>query len=675
MKAKVNELVILGLIVGLAWVFHLGNLTGLPSQRHAWAESDRYALSLGFVENGLQFFEPQTFIYNHQFPHNWEVPGRTTITAVDFPLHDYLPAVLMKVFGSTSPWIFRLYILLYSFIGLFFLYRLSFAVTKDSIKSALVVAFAATSPVFVYYQAGFLPTIPSLANAIIGMYFYYLFLGGHQKRDFRIGLFFVTLAALSRTTFAIPLIAMLGVEFIRLLRGETKFSSLLLPVSGSILSILAYWLYNGYLREEYGSMFLNYPLPATSIEQAKEIIVYVYDTWALEYLTVYHYVIVFAAGVAAAVYSLFTRNFNTNQATGYLGILWSAYVFGCLLFALLMLRQFPAHEYYFLDTFLFPLLLFLLVVLSLLPVIELKAYQVISAIVVAVFSVMMTLDTIALHDNVQEAHYLDRTKHTIRNYQGAAEWLDSLRVPRSAKMLVMNPAAPNLPFILMQRKGYAVMRPTAEIVEKSLGWDYQFIVLEKQYFVEEVYNAYPQILSKLDKIADNGRLAVCRFTENNEQSLLDFMGVKDTGPVLKEFVDFENDPDPSWQNFHPVADQAYRGEYSGHVTSDMTYGLTYRSKNLPELRTASRTLAFSSYFLTSREANCEIVVSIDGGGENLYYQSYSIKNLVKQKGEWKEASLVFSLPRIQRDTYELAIYVWNRGKSDLYYDNVEFSLY
>ena len=77
----------------------------------------------GFNRNAFDFLSPETFVMNHQFPGSLRFENKTTITAVDFPIHDYITALLMNLFGSTSPWCFRLYIFLYSLAGLFFLYK------------------------------------------------------------------------------------------------------------------------------------------------------------------------------------------------------------------------------------------------------------------------------------------------------------------------------------------------------------------------------------------------------------------------------------------------------------------------------------------------------------------------------------------------------------------------
>ena len=201
-----------------------------PSFIHAWSQTDRYAIALGFVNNDLDFFHPETFIYNKQFPHQWSVPHETTITSVDFPILEYVVAIIMKISGDTSPWIFRMCSLIVAFIGMFFLYKLTFIITKDWIKSVFVVAVAMTSPVYAYYYNGFIPSIPALTFMIIAFYCYLKYLNDNEKKLFIITIVFCTLSVLVRTSFAVAYVALLGFEFLRILMKETLFVNKILPV-------------------------------------------------------------------------------------------------------------------------------------------------------------------------------------------------------------------------------------------------------------------------------------------------------------------------------------------------------------------------------------------------------------------------------------------------------------
>ena len=169
----IDKFILLFLVFLLGWLFHRNEINEFPSFVHAWSQSDHYALAIGFLKNHFDFFHPVTYNLNPQFPGNFQQINASGITPADFPIHHFVAALIMKVSGSTSPWCFRLYVLLYSIAGLFFLYRLSYLQIKNRVFSIFIVIFASTSPVFVYYQAGFIPSIPSLSNLFIAFYFYF----------------------------------------------------------------------------------------------------------------------------------------------------------------------------------------------------------------------------------------------------------------------------------------------------------------------------------------------------------------------------------------------------------------------------------------------------------------------------------------------------------------------
>ena len=96
-----------------------------PSFIHAWSQSDRYAIALGFLNNDLDLFHPETYIYNKQFPNWWNYAYENTVTSVDFPFLEYIVAIMMKITGITSPWIFRICTFAIALLGMFFLYKLT----------------------------------------------------------------------------------------------------------------------------------------------------------------------------------------------------------------------------------------------------------------------------------------------------------------------------------------------------------------------------------------------------------------------------------------------------------------------------------------------------------------------------------------------------------------------
>jgi hypothetical protein len=664
---------VIALILG--FIYHYKYINEYPSHIHAWAQADRYALSLGFVDNGLNFFKPQTFIYNPPIPYQWNVPSQEPITAVDCPIHDFIPAVIMSISGNHSPWIFRVYVLLYSILGLWFLFKLSYALSGNYLKSLFVIVFAATSPIYVYYQASFLPTIPSLSNAIIGVYFYYRYFKNNNNTYFVGSIFFLTLATLARTTFAVPFIAILCVEFLRFLRKETGLLSKIIPVSIAVLVILAYYVYNKYLTKCYGTMFLNYILPPANFKQAVDIIKNVFENWLWQYFSKAHYLF-FACAMLVAMFTI-GRKTTLFKLKNYFSLFVITYLFGCFLFSILMLRQFPVHDYYFLDTFFFPILLILILLLTAIPEFKNKYIKYGGVTFAALVVILLIAKPIKTQELRRETTSWDKVRNTINNFRNSSAYLDSLGIPKTAKMLVVDAVAPNLPFIFMQRKGFAIIDLSKENIKNALTWNYDYIVFQDEYFISEIYPLYPDILSRLEVIADNKKIMVCKLSHKAQQhNLMEFLGLNTKQPLFTKCISFEEKrPDTLWQNVHLSDKYVFTGSYSGYISKFDDYGLTFKTKHLPEITQGFRTLLFSSYFLKDTVVNSEIVFEIKSNGKTIYYRSISVNKLIKYRNVWGRAFLVYQLPMVTTNDYEFAIYIWNPGKSNFYFDDFSFSLY
>ena len=675
MKLKHENIIAAVVIVVLGAWFQKEYINDFPSHTHAWAQADRYALALGFIRNDFNFFEPETFVYNHQFPDDWEVPSPTTITAVDFPMHDFVPAIFMKLLGTSALWVFRIYVLLYSFIGLFFLFKTAKLLTANFYKSVFVVIFAATSPVFVYYQNGFLPTIPSLANAIIGVYFYIKYLANNKNPDFNLSMLFLTLGALSRTTFAIPLIAILGLEFLRVLRRKSSVLPKIIPVLAAALVLFGYFFYNNYLRAHYGSIFLNHILPARSIQEFIDIIIIVKEKWLLQYFSAGHYLILLSLMIAAiALAAAKKRRIATLSQT--VLFLTAIMLIGSIAFALLMFRQFAAHDYYFLDIFFLPILMFLIIILSVFPTLKAKWADGAYAIMVLLVSIPLVIHAGNSQTIRRTTGYWDRTAATVNNFKNADAYLDSLGVAADAKMLVIDAYAPNIPFILMNRKGFAVMSPKTENIQNALSWDYDYIVMQNEFFLSDIYSSFPEIIYKTKKKWDNGRIMICSKNKaETNPSLIEYLGIDDKTPVLAEKMNFDTVASGLWSNAISTSEHSFSGKNAGVLTKEMEFGLDFKTKDLPEMKEAGRMLLFQAYFLQDTVSNVELVVGVSENGKNTYYKSYNLQTLLKKQNQWEKLILLFQLPKVNSDDYALTFHIWNVGKAELYMDDFEIKVY
>lgn len=493
--------VLLGVI---CFSYQYQQIFSFPTHIHAWSLTDRYAVSLGFINNGFDFFHPQTFVLNHQFPGEFRIPSNQTITPVDFPINEYVVAVAMFLFHIKSIAVYKAIVFCYSLIGLWFLYKACYLELKSEILSFFVLLFLLSSPVYMYYQVSTIPTITGISNVFIGLYYYFKYrLDGKQKL-LMISVLFFTIATLSRTPFIIFLLSLCMVENLPGLFSKRinirSFSYFF--VSGVI--IVGYYFYNSYLGNTYGSIYLNYIMPAENWDHAKEILNAVYHNWLFQYFTGYHYVtLLILVFIVILFFFKGRKNYSEKKENPLqLFILYSFLL--CIIYAVIMLWQFQNHDYYFLDTFFIPVILLLILNLSKASVLLHKNRK-----TIFVFSLLFLLFVPFMFKSAfriqtdRRSNTEDVTYIAVKEYAGADKFLEKNQIKSDARILVIGSPAPNLPFIFMNREGFVVMDPVMEKISESLSWNYNYVVVQKSN-LEYVMSNYPDFEDKLLLLDSNG---------------------------------------------------------------------------------------------------------------------------------------------------------------------------
>lgn len=485
-----------------------------PAYIHAWAQADWYSIAVGYVDNGLDFFHPETMIYNKQYPGHWAVASASTITSVDFPIHEYVVALLMKVVGTTDPWVFRLWTLIVSFVGLFFLYKTCFELTDDWVKSLLVPCVAITAPTYAYYFSGFLPAIPAFAVATIGLYCYIRYRNSDRLPFFHCAVAFLTLAMLMRTTFAIAFIATMAFELLRVLKKESALKGKIPSVAMAVLLYLAYFLWNAHLRGAHGSLFLNDLMPAKSMEECAIVFDNIRQRWLYSYFQLGQQrlikLVVVVGLLCALVRLVLLKYHKVPLHPRRLSIWWlcAIYLFGCACFAIAMLHQFTDHDYYFIDSFFLPLLLLLMAGLAELP--KINNYWVCLCAFALVVWLVQPMYMEAHHSQKNRRSADDTALLCAQHFCGSDEFLDQAGVAPDAKILTLFAYPQNTPFILMHRKGYSVMWHDYDIVHNAIHFDYDYIVIENDAFRDN-FEGHNDILQHLKPISRNASITLCSY--------------------------------------------------------------------------------------------------------------------------------------------------------------------
>jgi len=676
---KIQHFIAFSILLLLGLYLQWPYLSDFPSHIHAWAQADRYAIALGFTKNGFNLFAPETMIYNHQFPSNWTQTGTSSITSVDFPIHEYLIALIMKITGNYSPLIFRSYTLVYSVIGLFFLYKTAYRLSQSFPRALFVALFAATSPLFVYYQGGFLPSIPSLANCFIGLYYFVDYLQNRKNASFNISLLFFTLAALNRTTLVIPLLAAAGLVFIQILQGKSKILPKIIPYLLAFSAMLGYLLYNNFLRAQYGSDFLNILLPAESFQEYKEMFWNVKAKWKYTYFSWWQYE-TFALVFAGSLLFILLRFKKLISDKLLFPIMLFGFIalVGCMAFSVAMTKQFDHHDYYFLDTFYFPFMVFLMAGLSILPQVKNSIGKIGSSIIVALLLIPFVADAAHSQKERRKPELWELTHLIVHNLKAAPELFAKNNVTEDAKILFLGSGLPNLPFVLMQRKGYAVMEPSENNIETALTWDYDYVLFQTEFFATEVYPNYPQLLEMMERIAATEKIILCKKKEQKiTQTLADFLGLDQLDSKLIDSLKLQGEANLFWDNPNQQAliDNENNALNYQYVDENTEFGATWRMKGEQLKNLQGQRLYFSGQFNMQTLTDCEIVVSLKVDDDLVFYRRNNLFPIIKKPNTWQAVQMLFDFPIVNTENAELSLYIWNTGKSFTKYHDLSVEIY
>jgi hypothetical protein len=622
----------------LAYFLYKDTIHLLPSFIHAWTQSERYAIALRFLDNGFDLFHPATF--NLQ-----TVDG---ITRMDFPLNEFIVALIMKITGSTSPFIFRMYTLLISLTGLVFLYLLAKRVTASELKAWITVLFVFLSPLYTYYQAGFIPCVPSISFIFTAYYFFYDYKVTGNKKQFYISILFFLLAAMIRLPFLIFLLtAFLQQTYVFIKKRKYVGYELIAFITAFVL-FGAYYRYNVHIGIIYGNMFLDTFLPAKNFEEFKEILQKVIDFWLLQYFTMAHFCLLILA-LSCTIFVLIKRREFQNKILSFnLLILGS----GSLLYAVLMARQFYDHDYYFLDSLFVPVTLLFLLLVNKIPSSTFRERAVLFSCSAALAVFMF----IGSQKNQAERYKFepwDRVEMSRRNFMDADKYLDSIGIPADAKILVIDSYSTNIPLFLMKRKGFTVYQTSRDNAAFALyryKWDY--VVIQDQFLFSDVLKYYPVVSYVIEPLAGNGRITVYkRSKEFRKKSLSEMLGLE-----RKEIVYSQINKD------------------LGVVDSLTEYGLLLDA-SAGSLKKQDHLQGYVTCNMIYKEnADLQIVASVTSGEQTLYYQSYKLSDYYKPHTKSRYAEFHFVLPDLGNDA-RLKIYFWNPGKGYLVYNNLKTTIY
>ena len=205
------------------------------------------------------------------------------------------------------------------------------------------------------------------------------------------------------------------------------------------------------------------------------------------------------------IFGIFYKRKNIDRSHFALAQL---FILSAIAFFILMELQFADHNYYFLDSFMFPVLFLVIVVLS-----SIRSHRWTTALgivlVLAIFingvdkvnrSIKIAYERVAWYINLP----------TYEAFKNAKTLLDKNEVPASATILCYNAYIPSLRFYFMERKGLPIALDEELFIRDSPTWGYDYMVFQNQFFTERTASLYPEIMNHFDVIDSDGKITLCK---------------------------------------------------------------------------------------------------------------------------------------------------------------------
>ncbi|MFA8299653.1 MAG: hypothetical protein ACEPOV_05795 [Hyphomicrobiales bacterium] len=518
MKKKLSILfVVVGLVFlfSLIYKYHVKDLNNIPLKIHSWVQCEYISIADKFSKEETNFFTPRTYLFNKLYSNDNQGEELSNITRIDFPIHSYIAGMFMRLSGSESPFIYRFLTLLMSMVGLFYLFKLVRLFTEDIIVSIFLIALFLFSPVYFYYLSGTLSTPYALSLAIIGLYFYLKYLKEDKRKNIILSIVFLVLAALIRTSTAVFLIATFSHRILFYFKNkQIHYREVFVYLLGFVLFI-GYLLYNIALEEKYGSMFLGNLRMAKSWEEAKKVLTHIYTYNKYIYFTIYHYWL-FGAALLFTPIILFSKNIKRiNKDLVLLGLVS---LFGSILIFILMMTQYTAHDYYFLDIFVIPLFLILIGVLT---SIRIKAFKY-QVVVFVVASVLMFFSYRGF-GSIIYYRTSDLPYYNCLNYKKKIEDFENIKakydIKDSDKIFSIFPPAPSLANVITKHDGYFLFGYLWKEFQYLKDKSYGLGIIENSRF-PELIKYYSSILSYIKIRYSNDEVLYFQKADNIEDNTL-----------------------------------------------------------------------------------------------------------------------------------------------------------
>ena len=139
--------------------------------------------------------------------------------------------------------------------------------------------------------------------------------------------------------------------------------------------------------------------------------------------------------------------------------------------------------------------------------------------------------------------------------------------------------------------------------------------------------------------------------------------------------DDQNEAAYPWFNIRIVADSnAASGNFVCLCDSLQEYGMGFGINAAKDFPNQNINCKFNFLFKADTNTQADIVVSIDDTIRNRYWTAYPLVNYVNDTDEWSQVQLDLNFPASYTQGSEIKVYIWNKGKEFMKFDDAQLEI-